>query len=314
MDALRGLREILLRHTTATTGLQESVIPGLGFFRADEPSTPTPNVYDPMLCIVVAGRKRGFIGSETLEYTPGDAILISVDLPVVGTILEASPSAPYLALRLRWDRLALASVILDEERSPDGGATTESGLRVQRADPDLLDAALRLARLLDRPQDIAELAPLFEREILYRLLTGPSATTLRELARSESRLSQISRAAVWLRENYAETYSAETLAKVTSMSISSLNRHFRAITAMSPLEYHKRLRLMEARRLLVAGEADVSEVGQTVGYSSASQFTREYRRLFGEPPGRDAGRIRRATTAVETRTESNAPTRRAARS
>ncbi len=298
MDALSEIRALMLRHSPPGWGLHATPVPRLGLFRADEPSTPTPGVYEPMLCIVVAGRKRGFIRNETLEYRSGDAILVTVDLPIVGTILEASPRRPYLALSVRLHRPTLAAVVLDSEPLPARENGREAGLRVDRAGPELLDAALRLARLLDLPRDIPVLAPLLERENLYRLLTGPWGATMLEISRAESRVSQVSRAVAWLRQNYAEEYSAESVAKVTAMSVSSLNRHFRAVTGMSPLEYHKCIRLQEARRLLLAEGTDVAGVGYSVGYSSTSQFTREYRRLFGEPPGRDAERIRRAAFAT----------------
>ena len=298
-ELLAELRAVVSRHATATAGSQETAVPRLSLFRADRPSTPTPGVYDPMLCLVVAGRKRGFLGDETLVYSAGDALLITVDLPVVGTILEADPATPYLALCLRLHRPTLASVVLEADPEAIRGEHLERGARVERAGPDLLGAALRLARLLDRPRDVPVLSPLVEREILYRLLTGPWGATMLEISRAESRISQVSRAVAWLRQNYAKDYRADALAKVATMSVSSLNRHFRSVTAMSPLEYHKRIRLQEARRLLLVGASDVAGVGYAVGYSSASQFSREYRRLFGEPPGRDAERMRQDAVAAE---------------
>jgi AraC-like DNA-binding protein len=289
---LAELREIIGRHTTVASGVQETSVPQLGLFRADQPSMPTPNVYDAMLCLVVAGRKRGFICRQTVEYVAGDALLITVDLPVVGTILEADPERPYLAVNIRLHRPTVAAVVLESEPTSISGDDRELGMRVARASPEVLDATLRLVRLLDHPRDIAVLAPLVEREILYRLLMGPWGRTLLEISRAESRLSQVSRAVEWLRTNYADDFSAEALARVATMSVSSLNRHFRAVTAMSPLEYQKQIRLQEARRRLLVGADDVTGVGYAVGYRSVSQFTREYRRQFGEPPGRDAERLR----------------------
>jgi len=287
--ALDALRSLALRHFDQP-GAYDTRVPRLGIFRADRPSTPTPAVYEPMLCLVLAGKKRGFFGKEVYRYVAGDALLVSVDMPVVGTIVEAKP---YIALRFELQRATLASVVVDaavalQEREGDGRP-----VHVARADDDLLDALARLARLLDRPSEVAVLAPLLEREILFRLLTGPFGAALRELARSESRIARIGRAVAWLRSHFASEFDAAAIAALASMSVPSFNRHFRAVTAMSPLEYQKRVRLQEARRRIVAEDGDVARVAFAVGYSSTSQFNREYRRLFGAPPARDAERLRR---------------------
>ena len=301
MQPLEKMQEVAVRHTAPSAGLHETPVPRLAIYRADEPTSRTPNVYEPMLCLVVSGRKRAFIGEETVEYTAGDALLITVDLPVVGEVIEATSSSPYLAMAIELHRPTLASILFECDADLVGESDRINGFRVGGATPELLDAALRMFRLLDRPDDIPVLAPLVERELLYHALTRPWGGVLRQVVRAESRMSQVSRAIAWVRSNYAHDYSAESLAKVAGMSVPSLNRHFRAITAMSPLEYQKQIRLQEARRLLVASETDVAGVGHTVGYGSVSQFTREYRRLFGEPPGRDAARLR-ATTPRYTET------------
>ncbi len=294
MQPLHEMKQIAVRHTTPTAMIQDTPVPRLSIYRADEPTSRTPNVYDPMLCVVVSGRKRAYIGHETIDYTAGDALLTMVDLPVVGEVIDASPRSPYLAVALELHRPTLASILFECDEEQVGDSERVNGFRVGVATPELLDATLRMFRLLDHPSDIPVLAPLIERELLYRILTGPSGTLLRQIARTESRMSQISRAIAWMRQNYAQDYSANALAKIAGMSVPSLNRHFRAITAMSPLEYQKQIRLQEARRLLLTSDTDVAGAGHTVGYGSVSQFTREYRRLFGEPPGRDAARLRAA--------------------
>lgn len=284
--------ELCARHSRPIAGRQLTAVPRLQVFRADQPSEPTPSVYEPMFCLVVQGKKRGFIRGEVAEYRAGDGLLVTVDLPIVGKVLEAKAGAPYLAMCVELHRPTLASVVLEAELGSLPQGASEPGLCVARAEPAVIDTALRLVRLLDSPADIPVLAPLVERELLYRLLTGPWGRTMLEISRADSRLSQVQRAVAWLRGNFAAAYDAEHVAHLAAMSVSSLNRHFRAVTGMSPLEYHKQIRLQEARRALLVGEDDVASVGHAVGYNSVSQFTREYRRVFGAPPGRDAERLR----------------------
>lgn len=302
MHAFPEMNEIAARHAKPAPHVQTLPVPRLGLFSADRPTFQTPTIYEPMLCLVINGRKRCFVGQETIEYTTGDALIVTVDLPVVGEVIGADPSSPYRALILELHRPTLASILLEcEADAIDDEPYQEQqmdGFRLSSATSEVLDAALRLLRLLDRPRDIPALAPLTERDLLYRLMTGPAGSALRQVARADSRMSQVTRAVSWLRQNYACEYNANRLAKIASMSVASLNRHFRTITAMSPLEYQKRVRLQEARRLLYASERDVAGVGYEVGYGSASQFSREYRRLFGDSPGRDAERLRSSTQSV----------------
>ncbi len=292
MDPLTEMRAIALRHTTSSERLHDTPVPRLHLYRADDPSIPTPSFYEPMFCIVVAGRKRGFVGTESVHYQTGDVLLVTVEMPIVSQILEASPDSPYLALGIALHRPTLASVMLDCEERDMEADEAEDAFRVTRATPEILDAALRLVRLIERPRDIGVVAPLIERELLFRLLVGPAGGLLREITRSNSRASQVVRAVSWLRQNFDQEYKADVLARAVGVSTSTLNRHFRAMTAMSPLEYQKSLRLQEARRLMLASDSSAGEVGYQVGYTSPSQFTREYRRMFGVPPGRDAEQMR----------------------
>lgn len=265
-------------------------IPGVTLVRSDGPTAAMPAIYEPMLCLIAQGRKRTLLGDRLFEYGAGDYLIASVDLPISGEIVEASPDAPYLAFSLRLDTSVMAELLLALPDQPILNRLSP-GLAVSQPPPDLLDALTRLLRLLDRPQDIAILAPLIEREILYHLLNGEQGQILRQIALSESHLSQISKAISWIRNHYSDPLRIETVAQVANMSPSSFHRHFKAVTAMSPLQYQKQIRLQEARRLLLARHADAASVGFMVGYQSPSQFSREYARLFGYPPRKDASRF-----------------------
>ena len=242
----------------------------------------------PLLCVVARGRKRIYLGHEEFRYDPNSYLVASIDLPVSGQVIEA----PCLGVTLALDPATLAALLLEMPPS-SGERATSKAMAVNPLDDDLLDPLLRLLRLLDRPRDIPVLAPLFEREILYRLLCGPRGEMLRQLALPSSQLSEISRAINLIRERYDQSIRVDELARTASMSATSFHRHFRAVTAMSPLQFQKRIRLQEARRRLLSQEVDAARVSFDVGYESASQFSREYRRMFGAPPGRDAAQARR---------------------
>ena len=250
-------------------------------------------VYQPMLYIVAQGAKRTLLGDSIVEYAAGQYLVVSVDLPITGSVIQASPDAPYLALSLQLDPAVLADMLLTLPNTAKGAQDALlPGLAVSPVTPDLLDAAVRLLRLLDRPADIPMLAPLAEREILYRLLTGAQAAMLRQIALAHSRMAQVGRAIGWIRSHFAEPLRIDAVAQRANMSASTFHRHFKAVTAMSPLQYQKQIRLQEARRLLLAGQADAASIGFAVGYESPSQFSREYARMYGQPPLRDAVRLR----------------------
>lgn len=267
-----------------------TAIPRVALVRSDTPTLPVGVVYQPMLYIVAQGAKRTLLGDTIVEYAAGQYLVVSVDLPVTGSVTQASPAEPYLAMSLELDPAVLADMLLTLTGTAQDAPLP--GLAVSPVTPDLLDAAVRLLRLLDRPADIPMLAPLAEREILYRLLTGGQAPMLRQIALAHSRLAQVGRAIGWIRSHFAEPLRIATVAQRANMSASTFHRHFKAVTAMSPLQYQKQIRLQEARRLLLAGQADAASIGFTVGYESPSQFSREYARLFGQPPLRDAVRLR----------------------
>ena len=288
MDRMAQLAQIITRHAPAA-GMYATPLRCLSLFRVDRPTLPIPSVYEASLCLIAQGAKRVSIGDRSLVYDASHYLLVSVDLPLVGHIIEASEDEPYLCCKIDLDLSALADLIIAEGGSVQAPASPM--LAVYPSDPDLVDAACRLVKLLERPEAIPALAPLIERELLYRLLTGPHGPTLRQLATADSRLNQISRAIAQIRGRFREQLRIRDIAAAAGMSESSLHEHFRAVTRMTPLEYQKQLRLQEARRLMLLEGASASAAGFTVGYDSPSQFSREYRRLFGAPPRQDVDRL-----------------------
>jgi AraC-like DNA-binding protein len=293
-EALRDELAALLERRTHAEGRQETAIPALKLWRFSQPTEPAPVLQEPAVYVVVQGRKQVTLGDETYVYDRSRYLAVSVDLPVVGNVFEASPDEPYLCLTLAVDPRELAALIVETGRPAprddhDGRALYVSPLRAP-----LLDGLLRLVRLLDAPEDIPVLAPLILREVNYRLLQSEQFGRLAQMAIGDGRLRRVSGAIGWIKEHFAEPLQVEALASRVHMSPSALHQHFKAATAMSPIQYQKRLRLQEARRLLLAGAPSADSVAYQVGYASASQFSREYARLFGQPPRRDAERVRHA--------------------
>lgn len=263
--------------------------------RAGEPS---PARTGTMMALIVQGAKRVALGDRTYDYRSGQYLVASIDLPITGHYVEASPAQPALGFGLALRPAAIASLLL--ESRGDGSASrhlTPSALGVADATYELLDAALRMVLLIDQPRDRGVLAPLIEKEILWRLLTGPMGSAMRQIALTDSSLTQINRAVQWITEHHTEPFRVEDLARSCGMSASAFHRSFHAVTGSSPIQFQKQIRLQQSRLLLLAGADDVATVGFRVGYDSASQFSREYRRHFGLPPGRDAARLR-ADTAL----------------
>lgn len=291
MQQVEELAELISR-LCASDGIHQTAIPRLLLIRSGQPTQPLHALHEPALCIVVQGRKQVMLGDRLYNYDRSKYLVVSVDLPVIGQVVEATDEEPYLCLRLDLDPVMLGAVMLEAGLADADAGGAGPGLTLSPVAPELLDAALRLVRLLETPRDIAILAPLAEREILYRLMTGEQAARLRQIATGESRLQQVNRAIGWIKRNYDKAFSVETLAQEARMSPSALHQHFKAVTAMSPLQYQKQLRLQEARRLILGAALDAASAGFRVGYESPSQFSREYRRLFGAPPLRDAARLR----------------------
>lgn len=274
-------------------GMHECAIPGIGLLRFDSPSQPTPTVYEPSLCIVVQGRKIVHLADETYTYDPLNYLVVSMTLPVIGQVIEATPDKPYLCLRINVDT-ALIGELQQVVAPPPEAMNHDRAIFVARTSAPLLDAVLRLVRLLDTPDEITILAPLALREIHYRVLAGELGHRLRELCVLDSQSQRIARAIELLKRRFHEPLRIEELASAAHMSSSSLHHRFKAVTAMSPLQFQKQLRLQEARRLMLIDNLEAASAAHRVGYESPSQFTREYRRLFGAPPRQEVEAARLA--------------------
>jgi AraC-like DNA-binding protein len=299
MKRIEDLARLLDRHTVVLgPGIHETVIERVAIVRQERPSEQMHTVYNPLLCIVAQGAKRSIVGSSVHPYGPRQYLAVSVDMPVIGEVVAASPSKPYLCLKLDLDCALLSDLLLDARPSADVERQPDLGLSVSVLSPEMLDAATRLVGLLDRPSAIGTLGPLYERELLYFLLAGPQGSRLRQIARAEGRTAQIVKAVRWIRARFREAISVDAAAAIAGMSPSSFHEHFKTVTAHSPLQYQKLLRLQEARRLMVSAGSDAASAAFAVGYSSPQQFSREYARLFGAPPQRDAERLRAEPGAV----------------
>jgi AraC-like DNA-binding protein len=281
------LRRLIAAH--ARPDMRTS-IPGLLVSKV-ETTAPDYSLTEPLLVVMAQGGKRLLLGDQVHEYRAGQCLVVTADLPVTGHFFDV----PSLGVGLELRPAAIAPLLLETPVAPR--TADHPAIATGDVGPELLDAVVRLLRLLDHPSDATVLAPLIEREILWRLLTGPHGGMLRQIGLADSALSHVSRSIQWIRDNYAEPMRIADLARLAGMSASAFHRHFRAVTAMSPLQFQKRIRLQEARALLVADAGDVAGVGHLVGYDSPSQFNREYRRLFGAPPGQDATRLRARTPA-----------------
>lgn len=286
------LATLVERHTRRD-GLYPTPIAPLRLFRSSTLREPVHDVFEPALCLIAQGSKQVMLAKELYLYAPGYYLLVSADLPVIAQVTEATPQTPYLSIRLALDPRQISALLMEADPPiAPGGSVSARGMFVGCFDSLLLDAVTRLLRLLETPQHIAVLAPLVVREILYLLLIGEGGESLRRMALASGERQGIIKALHWLKCNFTEPLRIEALAHEAHMSPSALHHHFKTVTAMTPLQYHKRLRLHEARRLMLGGGVDVGRAGFQVGYESQSQFTREYRRLFGESPRRDMARLR----------------------
>ncbi len=294
MEPLDELRALILRH--ARPDVRYTTLPGVRVTARDKRTELVHGVYEPAFALVAQGTKCTLLADQVFKYGAGQYLIVSLDLPVSGRIVEARPTAPFLGFAFTLKPAPIASLLL-EAAAGDQPQEGSLGMAVSEAGRDLLEAVVRLLRLLDRPLDIPVLRPMIEREILWRLLAGEQGGLVRQIGLADGRLSQVGRAIRWIREHFAETLQIEDLAAHAAMSTSSFHRHFKAATAMSPLQYQKQIRLQAARARLMSSPEDVAAVGFGVGYDSPSQFSREYARLFGMPPGRDAARLRKLPTS-----------------
>lgn len=294
MELIEELRLLITRH--AGSGQAPPVMSGIRAIAVDAPTELAHHVMEPVFAVVAQGAKRAVLGDQVFEYGAGQYLVVSVDLPIAGHVFQASRDEPYLAVGLTLKPTAITSLLLEMAAS-DQAPAEPAGFGVSDAPAELLEPVIRMLRLLDRPRDAAVLGPMLEREILWRLLNGEQGAMVRQIGLADSRLSQISRAIRWIRAHHAQPVRIEELAEMVAMSPSSFHRHFRAVTTMSPLQYQKLIRLQAARTRLLAESEDIAAVGFSVGYDSPSQFSREYSRLFGAPPGRDVARLRTAARA-----------------
>ncbi|SES06740.1 AraC-type DNA-binding protein [Lentzea xinjiangensis] len=288
--SLDEMRALLARHARPDLSTD---IDAVRIFRADRPNPPTPTTYGKVLAVVAQGAKRFALGERLYDYHAGEYVIASVDLPVTAQFVRASPEEPALGFGLDLRPAAVTEVLLaaNPGELPDLGPGVPPGLSVSTASAELLDAVVRLLRLLDRPRDIPVLAPLIQREIIWRLLTGEQAAMLRQFGQPGSGLSHIARAVQWIRDHHALPFRVEEVAQRAGMSVSAFHRNFQAVTSMSPIQYQKQIRLQQARLLLAESPGDIAGVSRQVGYESPAQFSRDYRRQFGDPPRRDAVRL-----------------------
>ena len=289
--SLDELRELLDRHVSPDLA---TTIDGVRICKVDHAASPVSSMSGTVLAVVARGGKRLALGDRVYDYGAGQYLVASVDLPVTGHVIDAAPGKPALGFGMTLEPAAIAELLLQAGPGdlPRSGGTARPGIAVSDAPEELLDAVVRLLRLLGRPRDRKALVPLVKREILWRLMTGEQGDAVRQLGLADSSLSHITRAVRWIRENYSRPFRVEEVAQLSGMSVSAFHRNFQAVTAMSPIQFQKQIRLQAARLLLANSPNDVTGVGNRVGYDSPSQFSREYRRLFGAPPSLDAVRMR----------------------
>ncbi|CAN7168882.1 AraC family transcriptional regulator [Pararhizobium sp. LjRoot235] len=292
MYDIENLAALMDKHTHQD-GVNPTAIPRVFLIRASHTTTPLHVLHAPAVCVVAQGEKQVMLADRIYRYDRSRYLTVSVDLPLVGQIVTATAEKPYLCFRIDLDPFLLSEILIAAAQTEnEETAPTSSGLFLNDATPDLIETATRLVRLLDSPRDIAMLSPLIERELLYRVLVSPQGGQLRQIAHGESRLRQVNAAIGWIRRNFDKPLRIEDMAEQARMSASSFHQHFKDITAMSPLQYQKQLRLQEARRLILGQSLDAATAAHTVGYESPSQFSREYARLFGAPPLRDIARLK----------------------
>lgn len=291
--ACQELAAVVTNHTDDKgNGAHQTAISQLEFMRESAVSTAIHGVSEPLLAIVVQGKKEALLGEKTYQYGAGQYLVVSVDLPLNGFVLEATPDTPYLGLKLNLDVVELGDVMTHIQTSTGTQDTSVRGLFVSDVNSKLLDCVIRLTQLLDTPQDIPFLAPLLIREISYRLLLGEQGEAVRQIATSGSPMQRVAAVIKLIKAQFTQSLRVEDLATHANMSPASFHRHFKAVTTMSPLQYQKQLRLLEARRLMLTEHTDATHTAYQVGYESPSQFSREYTRLFGAPPIKDMARLR----------------------
>lgn len=286
------LNELRRLAAGAENSRTDTGIPRVAMVQGSIPEHELSAVYEPMINLVLQGSKSMTVGDRVLHYCPANYFVMSIDLPAVGTIWPATTGEPYLAIALTLNPAVIANLLDDlPDETLYRDETTETGFSITAVTEELMDAWVRMLRLMEKPEDIPALAPVYEREILFRVLQGPHGAMLREIATPDTAVARVSQVIGLIRKSFAEPLRVETLADKAMMSVSTLHRHFKAVTAMSPLQYQKRIRLLQARTLMTSGGMSVTSAALDVGYESSTQFSREYSRMFGLSPSRDASRI-----------------------
>ncbi|WP_084763112.1 AraC family transcriptional regulator [[Scytonema hofmanni] UTEX B 1581] len=287
------LAALVARHTDSRgNGVHPTAISQLEFMRESDTSATMQGVAEPILGIVVQGKKEVLLNEETYGYGVAQYLVVSVDLPLCGCAIKATEAKPYLGFKLDLDPVQLCDIIAQTNPGMGKKENSVRGWFISDADPSLIDCAIRLTRLLDTPQDIPFLAPMIVREIYYRLLIGEQGEAVRQIATSGSNMQRIAEVIKLIKADFTKPLRVEDLALQANMSPSSFHRHFKEVTSMSPLQYQKQLRLLKARHLMLAENADATHTAYQVGYESPSQFSREYSRMFGASPMKDIERLR----------------------
>nr|WP_320012772.1 AraC family transcriptional regulator [uncultured Desulfobulbus sp.] len=298
-EKLENILNLLGQSISRWTGKEERVetsVPGLSLFRRYQPTGPMGGMYEPSICLIAQGAKRVLLGDDTYVYDADHYLITAVHLPTIAEVITASETKPYLGLRLKFDLHQLAQLMADSKLPPPRVQQSPRGMAIGKVTLPLLSSFQRLLDLLEEEEDVPILAPGIIREITYRLLIGDQGERLRQISSVFSQGNQIARIIDWLKDNYTTSLRIEDLAKQASMSASSFHQHFKSITAMTPLQFQKMLRLNEARRMMLTEPTDASTAAFNVGYESVSQFNREYHRLFGAPPLRDIKKLREIPT------------------
>ncbi|WP_400163518.1 AraC family transcriptional regulator [Brevibacillus sp. TJ4] len=290
-QALQQLARLICRHAPSD-GTHPTPVPSLMLMHATHLSEPMESVYKPSICVVAQGAKTATLADKTYRYDPSTYLVTSVELPISGKIIEASPEQPYLSLKLSFDADVILDIVKEMDRPDLPHEDAPLGITVNRTSPELLDAILRLMKLLEEPQDIPILSPLITREILYRVLQSEHGVVMHQFAVIGSHAHSIAQAIWLINREYDRPLLVEQLAKSVNMSTSAFHKHFKRVTAMSPLQYQKTVRLQEARRLMLNETVQASDAAFRVGYESPSQFSREYARMYGKPPMKDIQELR----------------------
>jgi AraC-like DNA-binding protein len=268
------------------------VSPSFRLARSSRPTEPIHSMYQPAFCVVAQGRKQALLGEEVFRYDPGHYLIYTVDLPLTFQVEEASKERPYLGFRLNLDSSLVASVMMESGFEPKKGHMSMKAMDVSPMDANLVDAVVRLVRLLDTPVEGKVLAPLIIREIVFRLLVDGQGARLSHLLALGADTHRISKAIGFLRENFDQPVRMDDIAQELGMSVSGFHHHFKSVTSMSPLQFQKQIRLQEARRLMLSEDLDAASAGFRVGYEDPAYFSREYKKLFGAPPQRDITKLR----------------------